>query len=528
MAEITYSGRRILSISQRKEIAGGNFQAESAPQNYNVVEPDLLLERIQAAQNALKEKERKRLEALQRQIAYQEEQARNAPLELFGAPMDGTFFGLNSGELVSNAIKAVGDFFTSDAPFKPTPGLNPDGTPFTPLTESPDTSSLSSDRGSERPGYTQEAVLDDQGNVAGYEYVKSSFNTGNNLDSPEAAQSVINMGASDNVTQRDFEVSSRLMGNDSSGYVSPDVMSIPRVQSGETRRDTRLLEENFLAREYAAKVKIYGEPTINDAGNPDGTDQTVWGTNGISYLGMKPGELSSQALKRPDINDPYSKWQKYEKKLESQIRLPNYTIDSPNAALNAMTVPMLKSFQKRLLQSGLYPPGHRISLGRRGSEDGKLMTALMRAANISGGGEWDMVLDEIIDQQRLAVAQAGGGGGGGGGGVTTQINYAQTSMSAARTLLTSVLRDALGRAPSEEELAEFISEVNKAEGNNPTTTQTTTTKNGDNTRSVTRNDPSSVDTNEMAQDFAERIDPTGVAQNKEENYLQGYLSSLGV
>jgi len=515
MAEITYSGRKILSISQRKEIAGGNFQAESAPQNYNVVEPDLLLERIQAAQNALKEKERKRLEALRSQMMYQEGQAKEqAAQDALRAENNVKLFGG-----FSNIIDPISDFFTSEAPnFNVT--TDPVGNPLNKPEGIPD----NKERGPERTGFTQQAVLNSQGNVAGYEYVKSGLNTA------EAAQSVINMGASDNVTQRDFEVSSRLMGNDSSGYVSPDVMGIPRVQSGETRRDTRLLEENFLAREYAAKVKIYGEPTVNKAGNPDGTDQTVWGTNGISYLGMNPGELSSQALKRPDMNDPYSKWQKYEKKLESQIRLPNYTVDSPNAALNAMTVPMLKSFQNRLRQGGLYPPGHRLSLGRRGSEDGKLMTALMRAANISGGGEWDMVLDEIIDQQRLAVAQSGGGGGGGGGagGGTTQINYGQTSMSAARTLLTSVLRDALGRSPTEEELAEFISEVNRAEGNNPTTTQTTTTRNGDNTRSVTRNDPSSVDTNEMAQDFAERIDPTGVAQNKQENYLQGYLSSLGV
>jgi hypothetical protein len=100
-------------------------------------------------------------------------------------------------------------------------------------------------------------------------------------------------------------------------------------------------------------------------------------------------------------------------------------------------------------------------------------------------------------------------------------------MSEARALLTSVLRNALGRSPSEEELAEFIAEINTAEGNNPTTTTTRTTTAGRNSRSVVRSDPSTVEVAEMAQDFAERIDPELFAKNEEEGFLQGYLSSLG-
>jgi hypothetical protein len=101
-------------------------------------------------------------------------------------------------------------------------------------------------------------------------------------------------------------------------------------------------------------------------------------------------------------------------------------------------------------------------------------------------------------------------------------------MAQARTTLTAVLKDALGRMPSEQELADFIAMLNEAESKSPTKTVTRTTKTGDNTRAVARTTPSGVDPQQMAEEFAADIGGGAPrAAKAETDYLMGYLSSLG-
>jgi hypothetical protein len=147
------------------------------------------------------------------------------------------------------------------------------------------------------------------------------------------------------------------------------------------------------------------------------------------------------------------------------------------------------------------------------------------------GITWEQALDESIMIANKAKAQAAasyGGGGGGGGGATTiykQIQYNQTSVAQARSLLIGVLTEALGRYPTDKEVQEFLDIVNKKEKKSPSKTVTKTTTSGDTTRAVTRMTPSDVDVQSLAEDFARGIE--GYDENAADRYLNALLDSMG-
>tara|TARA_R110000803_G_scaffold49203_1_gene102262 strand:- start:1167 stop:2624 length:1458 start_codon:yes stop_codon:yes gene_type:complete len=484
MADIVYDNRRILSVTQLREVAGGNF-GNAVPQNFNL-DPDRIRNKIQRSQELMRERNAKRAEDLR----FQREAEELAKMQAID------FARKTRSEQVANEA--------ADSNFRESGYENPN--PIDP---------------------TYSGNTGPSGSSAGQDMTSSAFNTAaSSFSSDTVPASARDSFFQQNLNKKSDSRDSRLEGMSSPGFISGEI-----GVSAESER-TRIKEENRYVRELAALEETYGPPIVLDETNPDGSAKVEWGSNGKNYLGMKPGELSYQQLVRPKDDAPWSKWLDYGRKLDSQISVPKYTEfgeESPNAVLNRMTRPELIKFQNRALKGGLYDSTHTLSLGIRSGGDTEAMTELMTGANWSGGGTWENVLQDVIQAQQLAIEAAGGGGGSGGDGVSmnTQVNYSVTSMSEARALLTSVLRNALGRSPSEEELAEFIAEINTAEGNNPTTTTTRTTTTGRNSRSVVRSDPSTVEVAEMAQDFAERIDPELFAKNEEEGFLQGYLSSLG-
>ena len=256
----------------------------------------------------------------------------------------------------------------------------------------------------------------------------------------------------------------------------------------------------------------------------------------VSYLGMspKPGEEQLLAVNLRRIPAPdadITEWRKFISSLDTAFTAPRYMPESVYSTLQWMPVQDRIQLQKKFLAAGLYETNDPIKFGRVSPEDNAIMTGLMSLAN-QQGITWEQALDEAIMVADKAKAQAaaayGGGGGGGGGGATTvykQIQYNQTSIAQARSLLIGVLTEALGRYPTDKEVQEFLDIVNKREKKSPTKTVTKTTNMGDTTRAVTRTTPSDVDVQALAEEFAQGLE--GYDENAADRYLNALLNSMG-
>lgn len=323
-------------------------------------------------------------------------------------------------------------------------------------------------------------------------------------------------------------------------------------------------------RYYNKAVQVWGEPyevqepviigydengnpefLLDENGNP--VKQTVdldWtykideesgarlGGRPVSYLGMSPERGEQQLLainlrRIPAADADITEWRKFMNSLDTAFTAPKYMPESVYSTLQWMPVQDRVKMQKKFLAAGLYETNDPIKFGRVSAEDNAIMTGLMTTAN-QQGLTWEQVLDEsimIADKARALAASSGGGGGGGGGGATTtykQIQYNQTSVAQARSLLIGVLTEALGRYPTDKEVQEFLDIVNKKEKRSPSKTVTQTTTTGDTTRAVTRMTPSTVDVQDLAEEFARGIGGGAeFEENATDRYLNALLNSLG-
>lgn len=292
-----------------------------------------------------------------------------------------------------------------------------------------------------------------------------------------------------------------------------------------------------------------GEPIFLTDGNGNVVKNTVgldWtyrvdeetgarlGGRPVSYLGMspKPGEEQLLAVNLRRIPAPdadITEWRKFINSLDSAFTAPRYMPESVYSTLQWMPVQDRVQLQKKFLAAGLYETNDPIKFGRISPEDNAIMTGLMSLAN-QQGITWEQALDEAVDlaDKARATTNSVSGGGGGGGGATTiykQIQYNQTSVAQARSLLIGVLTEALGRYPTDKEVQEFLDIVNKREKKSPTKTVTKTTNMGDTTRAVTRTTPSDVDVQALAEEFASGLE--GFDENAADRYLNALLNSMG-
>lgn len=468
----------------------------------------------QQTKRLLAEREREAREALARGNAAaaarytaqipQGETPREELPTLFGAPLAGPLGRAVSG-FVSDPLGAVGDFLTSPAP-NPFPNpLGPDGRPLPSAAQREEARAgaegLSPTRGPERPGYLQQPVLDSNGNVIGYEYRR--------LVAPTPVTAADQTAAIQNT--------------------SPDGAERRQLMQATIYDEITALENSYAKRRYDAAVRMWGEPVKNPQ-----TGELDWSQSGREYLGMAPGEIASPTLQAPAEDAPYKDWVKYRDRLKAQQSTLNrqpYTEASVKEAFYNMGTKGIKQLQRTFLAAGLYDENDVVALGNIGEKELSFMTDLMTRANINGT-TWEEQF--AIFQQAAAEQKAGGRGGGGGGGgaggtsVYTQVQYNQTSMAQGRALLISVLKDALGRYPTDDEVARFIDMLNKAERKSPTTTVTRTTKQGANTRSVVRTTPTEVDTQAMAEEFAQSIGGGAPYEaNMADRYISALLNSMG-
>jgi hypothetical protein len=267
--------------------------------------------------------------------------------------------------------------------------------------------------------------------------------------------------------------------------------------------------------------------------DPD-TGNTISGRP-VAYLGMStdPAKLNLVAMNiptRPKPGSDISEWKAYFNALDSGFVAPKYMPESVMETLQFMPVEQRIAMQKKFIAAHLYETNDPIKFGRISPEDAGIMTSLMSDAN-NQGITWEQVLDENImlarkmDRQTAASSGYGGGGGGGGTTVYKQVQYNQTSVAQARSLLIGVLTEALGRYPTDKEVNQFLDMLNKQEKKSPSRTITETTTTGDTTRAVTRMSPSTVDAQALAEEFARGLG--GYDESAVNRYLNGLFDSLG-
>lgn len=321
--------------------------------------------------------------------------------------------------------------------------------------------------------------------------------------------------------------------------------------------------ENFYAMAFQAAVNTWTEPTpiyekvftgrYDENGNKDYEDKIVgynWNVESDAnvidpatglpmeirqyskpaYLGVDPGFVAINVLPRPAEDADLSEWRRYYNSLKTGIATPQYKPTDPIDTLNKMDVKARAQLQRQLIAANLYDPEQRVVLGQLDDATIEIVAGLMSYGN-RAGTTWEVQLQQSIDfAKELESRQTDsgyGGGGGGGGGTTTykQIQYSQTSTAQARSMLIGILTEALGRYPTDDEVADFLSMLNKQEKKSPSRTVTRTTTDGSNTTAVTRMTPSTVDAQALAEDFAKSLD--GYEENAVDRYLNALFDGLG-
>ena len=325
-----------------------------------------------------------------------------------------------------------------------------------------------------------------------------------------------------------------------------NVSRVQQLSSPTSEQYIQALESDYEYRLAQTAIDVWGRPREMQYYNPNTGKMEYSGMDwsyvtegaeggfgrGISYLGLRPGEVPNFRPAPPPEDASWEQIQQYKTSLEQAIRAPMYTPESPMQTLWSMGEDGIKQFQKMLLKGQFYDSNDSVKLGVIGPKEIAFMTELMTYANINGfAWEDQMKLELRAAKEAADIASSAGGGGGGGGGGTTiykQIQYAQTSIAQARSLLINILKEALGREPTDSEIAKFTAILNKAENESPTRTVTKTTTSGDTTKAVSRTTPSGVDAEYLAREFARGIgggEP--YKANATVNYLSGLLESLG-
>jgi len=454
---------------------------------------------------------------------------RNKPLTLFGAPLAGP-----GGKAISNfvkgplsdAVEGVSNFLTQDAPNFP---VSTDATGKPIKFPEPLGSGVSPNRGIDRRGYIQRPVMDANGNIAGYEYVKIDDPVGTKTPTDsQSSSSTIDMSSNGSGNSNNFSMTAdnlaRQNGEDVGSIYSDNANTLSALVTdpNQNTKDLRKIQE-----------QVWGEPTTTVLPNGDeiityANDRLIF--HGFDENAQLAGHIPSRNPNPIDPNATDAEKIAFAKKFKNIYVPPRYRLGQEYLDLSIMNKGEKIALQKNLRRAGYYPEGFQILPGEITNEEIGFLQAAMGEANMKGvklEGLYDM--REGMRKQAIAAERAAGSGGGGGGTTrSVDIRFDTTTMAAGRVLLNRILTDALGRSPSESELSQFMAMLNEAESKSPTKTITEYVNSGDTRRSTTRTTPSGLDPEAMAEDFAAGIDGGApMTANKETDYLMGYLNSLG-
>ena len=436
------------------------------------------------------------------------------------------------------AIGAAGNWWVDQLRYTPSPGIstganaNVNLNPVETYNSAPNKS-----------GYFKQSVVGYKGQVIGWTYVPFAGYSGPTPaisdSTPDAATQ---LGQNPTVLAQQGAARSQATGTSS---------SLPTISDADYYRGARnymgarwsndwtiyqkaaYLRDNVDQNRRTVAIEMYGQPVQTVDANGNTTEN--WASSGDVYYGLLAGESPPPRVINPPAKDaPYSDWVKYVNRMQQSQPVALYKVGSASPEVDSLTVQDYKDFQRALLSSGKYPPGTPVTLGRKTDFEYGEMERLMALAN-RNGLTWRDVLGQDIQAYNDALASggiggssSGGGGGGDGSSTYTQTQYSQTSLSSARSLLSSVLTNSLGRMPTDEELKRFVQMLNDAESKSPTTTVTSTESSGGTTSSTMRTTPSTVDEQQMANEFAKQIGGGGEYNSySADNYIAGLMQYLG-
>jgi hypothetical protein len=474
------------------------------------------------AQDALIEKamERQRLEleaALRRQALARVSVTRPQPPSIFGAPVTGPLAPQNVGGTLSAAGEAIGGVLTSEAPMLGNPTTDPLGNPL-PGAAQELPPGATKQRGPMRAGYIQQPIADAQGATIGYKYVA--------LPSAEAPEvGPLGTTAAEDQASRE-EGQRRNYPLPTPGDVTED------IRQGYFGNDSQY---GFGTMYVEAQKGAYGEP-IGYEEAPDGTRVPVYDTEKQKFIGIdeqdqRYGYVAGRPVAAPGPDATDEERAKYRDYMQRRaIVAPKYRINDDLYVTQNMTTDQQKSMQKAFKAAGLYEADDLIEFGKMGEKDKEILRNVMGFANQQG-----LTVPEALQvirkhKERLeAQKNAAGGGGGGSGPITrqVQITYNQTSLAQGRGTLASVLSTALGRPPTDQELAQYMQMLNRAENKSPTRTVTNYVRSGSSQTSTSRTNPSDVDPEAMAREFATQINGGEEFFDMQANsYLDSLMASL--
>jgi hypothetical protein len=186
--------------------------------------------------------------------------------------------------------------------------------------------------------------------------------------------------------------------------------------------------------------------------------------------------------------------------------------DDVKLDINRMTDTQLEALGERLVQANLLPDDWALSGGRDALEKvwGTLVDRAAAYNTANGPGTQTdpndksaavtgslLTPEDMIDLYS-GQSPAGKNQGSSAPSTSTSINYGQTlTADGARRMLTTMMKGALGRAPTDKETDDFQAALNAAQANNPTTTTDVTVKDARGNDVTTRHSTGGFD----AQDF---------------------------
>jgi hypothetical protein len=349
------------------------------------------------------------------------------------------------------------------------------------------------EQGPDRPGYKQVPVLQG-GDVIGYRYVSDGSMSPDELAAQDPPLFPMASGTTDAMTDPTG-------GMDIADRPQNYPITMSPGEQVDQWFDTQWQQVRNV------QEQVWGVPREVDG-------ELIYDYHKQKYLGI-PLEMQTQGLlpapnlpNAPGKDATQQDMNAYYKKLKDSFRVPQYEVGEEWRYWFTQDKAQRIAFQKIARQAGAYEDNEAVSRGDIGESEIRIMTDWMSRANRMGVGWEDIAeMDVVARKKVLADARAAGGGGGGGGGMdrTVNIQYTQTSVAAARTLMESVLAQAIGRPPTRTELQGFLAMLNNAENKSPTRTVTNYVRGDNSTTSTSRTTPSDVDPEAMAREYAQGI-----------------------
>jgi len=280
--------------------------------------------------------------------------------------------------------------------------------------------------------------------------------------------------------------------------------------------------------------QAYGEPI--DWTYANGDKQPLFAAkDGVYYYGLSEqqhneGYLAFHPAERLPANATDAEKLAFIARTQNMYVAPRYKIgDSAQVLMHVNGKKGIIELQKKLNAAGFFKKTDQVVPGFVNQTLIEGLQAAMGQANI-GGYDLDQTLAILTKHRNDLINKYGSGGSGGGSGPIThqvQIDYSKTSIAQGRSMLAQILGNAIGRSPTDQELSDYMDKLHAAEAKSPTKTVTNYVRSGSSQTSTSRTNPSNVDPEAMAREFAAELNGGGeMFDYKANSYFDNLMQML--